>query len=88
MDEFDDFADTYEIYEQSVYNGDDLDGGAHDGDWEDDAYPGDDGDHDEACNGTVVEDGDGDYYCSSRCGWTAEQGRDVVDYEDVEHDPR
>jgi hypothetical protein len=28
--------------------------------------------HDEACNGTVVEDPYGrGYYCSGGCGWTA-----------------
>jgi len=28
--------------------------------------------HDEACNGTVVEDPCGrGYYCSGGCGWTA-----------------
>ncbi len=37
MDE--DYFDSYEPYEPSPYNGDDLDGGYHDGHWENEAEP-------------------------------------------------
>jgi len=52
--------------------------------WEDE-----DDDHDEACNGTVVEDDEGrGWTCSSGCGWSCAYGTDVTDYQDIDHDPR
>ena len=53
MDE-DDFG-GYEEYEPSPYNGDDLDGGAHDGDYEDELDHLAEGDEDEGYYGPTDE---------------------------------